>query len=323
MAGHCEFATWTNMWRIGVIDFRLGRQPKSSYPVNAATTLRRWRRPRFPPTSTILPQIRSQGQAILKPAECRLQNEANRTAPGDLSAAVSPVGNVKAPATRAVGCKGKASTKWKLHSMLKPAFDDYVIIINTRERISLQEAFTETAYGLDISAYLGLEQARATSVLTSRDQSIIIVQTAGINQGGRPTHRGLCNEHREETVGPIPPTHNCAAEFRTPKTAAQKGWKKKMAPKKKSHHPGLPSNQPRREPSKPTSWHHHLEVLKPTVGSVVPTGRSGETNGAAVQQGWGSGHCHRKRTSGEQLGRGCFFLPAFSLLRRVAPRKLR
>ncbi|KAH6928091.1 hypothetical protein HPB50_011751 [Hyalomma asiaticum] len=44
-------------------------------------------------------------------------------------------------------------------------------------------------------------------------------------------------------------SRDCAAKFRTPKTAAQKGGKKKMAPKK-SRHPGLTSDQPRREPSK-------------------------------------------------------------------------
>ncbi|KAH6928339.1 hypothetical protein HPB50_014581 [Hyalomma asiaticum] len=53
-----------------------------------------------------------------------------------------------------------------------------------------------------------------------------------------------------------------AAKFRTPKTAAQKGGKNRMAPKKKSRHPGLPRVHPRRNHPKPTSRHHYLEMLE-------------------------------------------------------------
>ncbi|KAH6924187.1 hypothetical protein HPB50_013481 [Hyalomma asiaticum] len=49
-------------------------------------------------TSTILPQIRR--QAILKAAEHCFQKKPNRTASGDVSAAVSRVGNANAPAMR-------------------------------------------------------------------------------------------------------------------------------------------------------------------------------------------------------------------------------
>ncbi|CAN7949603.1 unnamed protein product [Ixodes pacificus] len=44
-------------------------------------------------------------------------------------------------------------------------------------------------------------------------------------------------------------SRDCAAKFRTPKMAAQKGGKKNMAPKKKSRHLGPPGDQSRRETS--------------------------------------------------------------------------
>ncbi|KAH7978164.1 hypothetical protein HPB49_004712 [Dermacentor silvarum] len=48
-----------------------------------------------------------------------------------------------------------------------------------------RRAFTETGYGTAISAYLGPERARATSVLPSRDQNIIIVHTPDIEAADR------------------------------------------------------------------------------------------------------------------------------------------
>ncbi|KAH7949394.1 hypothetical protein HPB49_009303 [Dermacentor silvarum] len=51
--------------------------------------------------------------------------------------------------------------------------------------VSLHEAFTETGYGTAISAYLWPEWARATSVLPSRDQSIIIAHTPDIEAADR------------------------------------------------------------------------------------------------------------------------------------------
>ncbi|KAH7959972.1 hypothetical protein HPB49_015755 [Dermacentor silvarum] len=92
---------------------------------------------------------------------------------------------MNAPATRATGRKGKAFTKWKPRPMIKPVPEDYVIVIKPRERVSLHEAFTETGYGTAISAYLGPERARATSVLPSRDQNIIIVHTPDIEAADR------------------------------------------------------------------------------------------------------------------------------------------
>ncbi|KAH6934385.1 hypothetical protein HPB50_023933 [Hyalomma asiaticum] len=100
-------------------------------------------------------------------------------------------------------------------------------------------------------------------------------------------------------------SRDCAPKFRTPKTAAQKGGKKKMAPKE-SRHPGLPSDQPRREP---------LQTDKP----APPTGGGNRLSTASPPQGGperrrraaGPGHCCRKQTSGERFGRGCFFLPLF------------
>ncbi|KAH6947142.1 hypothetical protein HPB50_017194 [Hyalomma asiaticum] len=370
-------------------------------------------------TSMILPQIRS--QALLKAAQRRFQNKANRTASGDGPAAVSPVGNVNAPATRSTGCKGKASTKWKPRPMLKPASDDYVIVIKPRERISLHEAFTETGYGTAISAYLGPERARAISVLPSRDQNIIIVHTPDIEAADRligdfvvntekskvllqgylrqdggntcqgvivvrntdttetlqhrvcwrdgtiveirkfgtsnkaritfagkekpryvhydnmvvpvrnyyktipacglcgavghradacpnlqPNTCGLCGLHAPLVEGVRAPhdcvprcsvcsgahatnSRDCAAKFRTPKTAARKGGKKKMAPKKKSLHPGLPSDQPRREPSKtdkpapPPGGGNRLSTASPPQGGPEkPTAETRSRTGAWV-----------------------------------------
>ncbi|KAH7965200.1 hypothetical protein HPB49_004644 [Dermacentor silvarum] len=68
--------------------------------------------------------------------------------------------------------------------VIKPAPDDYVIVIKPTERVSLHEAFTETGYGTAISAYLKSERARATSVLPSRDQNII-VHTSDIEAADR------------------------------------------------------------------------------------------------------------------------------------------
>ncbi|KAH6941426.1 hypothetical protein HPB50_017932 [Hyalomma asiaticum] len=384
--------------------------PRSSY---AATTLRRWRGPLFPPP-----------------------DKANRTASGDGPAAVSPVGNMNAPATRSTECKGHdaVSTKWKPRPMLKPASDDYVIVIKPRERISLLEAFTETGYGTAISAYLGPERARAISVLPSRDQNIIIVHTPDIEaadrligdfvvntekgkvllqgylrkDGGNTCqgvivvrntdttatlqHRvcwrdgniveirkfgtsnkaritfagkekpryvhydnmvvpvrnyykatpacGLCGAvgHRADACPNLPPntcelcglhaplvqgvraphgcvprcsvcsgahatnSRDCAAKFRTPKTAARKGGKKKMAPKKKSRHPGLPRDQPRRKPSKtdksapPPGGGNRLSTASPPQGGPEkPTAETRGRTGAWVtavengHQGSGSG----------------------------------
>lgn len=70
--------------------------------------------------STILPQIHS--QTLLKVAGRHFQDKTNRTASGDVPAAASPVENARA--TQATECKGKASTKWKLLTMLKPASED-------------------------------------------------------------------------------------------------------------------------------------------------------------------------------------------------------
>ncbi|KAH7933237.1 hypothetical protein HPB49_010652 [Dermacentor silvarum] len=58
-------------------------------------------------------------------------------------------------------------------------------LIKPKERVSLHEAFTETGCGTAISAYLGPERARATSVLPSRDQNIIIVHTPDIEAADR------------------------------------------------------------------------------------------------------------------------------------------
>ncbi|KAH6932975.1 hypothetical protein HPB50_011195 [Hyalomma asiaticum] len=80
------------------------------------------------------------------------------------------------------------------------------------------------------------------------------------------------------TGAPATNSRNCAAKFCTPKTAAQKGGKKKGVPQK-SRHPGLPSDLPRQEPSK---------TDKP---APPPGGRSGEMNGGDAQQARGLGHC--------------------------------
>ncbi|KAH6931310.1 hypothetical protein HPB50_023509 [Hyalomma asiaticum] len=146
-------------------------------------------------TSMILRQIHS--QALLKVAERRFQDKTNRTASGDVQAAVSPVEN--APATRATGCKGKASAKWKPLPVLKPASEDYVIV-KPRERISLREAFTETSYGTAISVYLGPEQARAISVLPPRDQNIIFVHTPDIEAANRLIGDNVVNAEKR----PVP-----------------------------------------------------------------------------------------------------------------------
>ncbi|KAH7965505.1 hypothetical protein HPB49_008491 [Dermacentor silvarum] len=107
------------------------------------------------------------------------------TASNATLAACSSVGNMKAPATRATGRKGKAFTKWKPRPMMKPAPEDYVIVIKPREHVSRHEEFTETGYGTAISASLGPERARATSVLPSRDQNVIIVHTPDIEAADR------------------------------------------------------------------------------------------------------------------------------------------
>ncbi|KAH7974807.1 hypothetical protein HPB49_019795 [Dermacentor silvarum] len=133
--------------------------------------------------STVFPKIRS--QALLQVAERRSQDKAKMTASNAAPAAGSSVGNMNAPATRATGRKGKAFTKWKPRPMIKPAPEDYFIVIKPRERVSLHEAFTQTGYGTAISAYLRPERARATSVLPSRDQNIIIVHTPDIEAADR------------------------------------------------------------------------------------------------------------------------------------------
>ncbi|KAH7937415.1 hypothetical protein HPB49_011934 [Dermacentor silvarum] len=69
--------------------------------------------------------------------------------------------------------------------MLKPAPEDYIIVIKPRERISFHEAFTETGYGTAISAHRGPGRARATSVLPSRHQNIVIVHTPDIEVADR------------------------------------------------------------------------------------------------------------------------------------------
>ncbi|KAH7949381.1 hypothetical protein HPB49_008921 [Dermacentor silvarum] len=107
------------------------------------------------------------------------------TASNATPAAGTSVGNINAPATRATGRNDKTFTKWKPRPMIKPAPEDYVIVIKPRERVSLHEAFTETAYGTAFSAYLGPERARATSVLPSRDQNSIIVYTQDIEAADR------------------------------------------------------------------------------------------------------------------------------------------
>ncbi|KAH7934061.1 hypothetical protein HPB49_020942 [Dermacentor silvarum] len=119
--------------------------------------------------STVFPKIRRQSQM---------------TASNATPAAGSSVGNMNAPATRATGRKGKAFTKWNSRPMIKPAPEDYVIVIKPRERVSPHEAFTEAGYGTAISAYLGQERAH-TSVLPSRDQNIIIVHTSDIEAADR------------------------------------------------------------------------------------------------------------------------------------------
>ncbi|XP_049524073.1 uncharacterized protein LOC125945818 [Dermacentor silvarum] len=312
--------------------------------------------------STVFSKIRS--QALLQAAERRSQDKAKMTASNATPAAGSSVGNMNAPATRATGRKGKAFTKWKPRPMIKSAPEDYVIVIKPRERVSLHEAFTETGYGTAISAYLGPERARATSVLPSRDQNIIIVHTLDIEaadrligdvavntekgavplhgylrqDGGNTCHGvivvrntdttetlqhrvcwragtiveirkfgtsnkaritfagkekphyvsvqnyyktipacgqsaanacpnlqpnmcGLCGLHAPLVEGVRAPhncvprcsvcggahatnSRDCAAKFRTPKTAAKKSGKQKMTPKNKSRHLGQPSDQP-------------------------------------------------------------------------------
>ncbi|KAH7936799.1 hypothetical protein HPB49_004816 [Dermacentor silvarum] len=112
--------------------------------------------------STVFPKIRS--QALLQAAERHSQDKAKMTASNATPAVGSSVGNTNANATRATGRKDKAFTK---------------------EHVSLHEAFTETGSGTAVSAYLGSEGARATSVLPSREQNIIIVHTPDIEAADR------------------------------------------------------------------------------------------------------------------------------------------
>ncbi|KAH6919761.1 hypothetical protein HPB50_029253 [Hyalomma asiaticum] len=292
--------------------------------------------------------------------------ETKRTVLGDIPATASPVDKVSAPAVRAMGCKGKASTKWKPCPCTR-----YVIVIEPTERISLHKAFTETSYGTAISAYFGPEQTRAISVLPSRYQDVVILHNPDIDavdrligdlvvnaEKGQILLQGYLRQYGGNTcqgviVVPtvlacrhlveirkfgtfnkacitfaikeqflyvdydnmvVPPrnyyktipacsqcgavgyratacpnlqpntcgfcglyaplvegcclccganatnSRDCAAKFCTPKMAARKGWKKKVAPKD-SRHPGLPSEQPRREPSR-------TDKLAPPRGSA-------------------------------------------------------
>ncbi|KAH9378821.1 hypothetical protein HPB48_021913 [Haemaphysalis longicornis] len=119
----------------------------------------------------VFPKIRS--QALLQVPERRSRDKGTMTASHVAPAIGSSVAKVNALATRTTGSKGKLTTKWKPRPLPKPAPEDYVKVIKRRHCVSLQEAFTETGYGTAISAYLGLERARAISVLPSRDQNII------------------------------------------------------------------------------------------------------------------------------------------------------
>ncbi|KAH7978487.1 hypothetical protein HPB49_005611 [Dermacentor silvarum] len=378
---------------------------------------------------TVFPKIR--GQAVLQVAERRSQDKAKMKASNAAPAPGSSVGNVNAPATHATGRKGKASTKWKPRPMLKPAPEHYVIIIKPRERIFLHEACTKTGYGTAMSAYLGPERARATFVLPSRDQNIIIVHTLdieaadrligdiGVNtekgsvplhgylgqDGGNTCHGvivvrntdttetlqqrvcwragtivairkfgtsnkaritfagkekpryvhydsmvvsvqnyyttipacgqcgavghhadacpnlqpntcGLCRLYAPLVKGVRAPhncvprcfvcggahatnSRDCAEKFRTPKMAAQKDGKKKMAPNNKSRHLGPPSDQP------------------PPRGGLKK--RAAEMRGKT-----GAYQCRQKRTPGERFGRGCFFPTSHSPRQaRRAPSKIK
>ncbi|KAH9378617.1 hypothetical protein HPB48_018867 [Haemaphysalis longicornis] len=63
--------------------------------------------------------------------------------------------------------------------------EGYVIVIKPRQRVYLQEAFTETGYGTAILVYLWPERASAIFVLPSRDQNIIIVHIPDIEAADR------------------------------------------------------------------------------------------------------------------------------------------
>ncbi|KAH7937388.1 hypothetical protein HPB49_011477 [Dermacentor silvarum] len=99
-------------------------------------------------------------------------DKAKMTASNATPAAGSSVGDTNAPATRATGRKGKAFTKLRSsHQALRTCFSSRGIHGNRlRHRLS---------------AYLGPERARATSVLPSRDQNIIIVHTPDIEAADR------------------------------------------------------------------------------------------------------------------------------------------
>ncbi|KAH7950159.1 hypothetical protein HPB49_020333 [Dermacentor silvarum] len=113
------------------------------------------------------------------------EDRAKMTASNATPAAGSSVGNVNDPVTRATERKGKTFRKWKPRPMIKAAPEDYVLVIKPQKRVSLHEAFTNTSYGTAISAYLGRERARDTSVLPSRDQNIIITHTPDIEAADR------------------------------------------------------------------------------------------------------------------------------------------
>ncbi|KAH6936191.1 hypothetical protein HPB50_014873 [Hyalomma asiaticum] len=348
-------------------------------------------------TSMILSQIRS--QALHKAAERRFQNKANRTASGDGPAAVSLVGNVNAPATRATGFKGKASKKWKPRPMHKPASNDYIIVIKPRERTCLHEAFTETGYAADrligdfvvntekrkvlLQGYLiqdGGNTCQGVIVVRNTDTTETLQHRvcwrAGTIEKPRYVHYdmvvpvrnyyktippcGLCGAvgHRAHACPNLQPntcrlcglhaslvegaraphycvhrcsvcsdTHannsrDCAAKFRTPKTAARKGGKKKMAPKKKSRHPGLPSDQPCREPSKtdkpapPPGGRNRLSTVSPPQGGPEkPTAEKRGRTGV-----WVTAVEDRHQVSGSG---GAASPSPFSPAGRVAPSKLR
>ncbi|KAH6937520.1 hypothetical protein HPB50_001320 [Hyalomma asiaticum] len=230
--------------------------PRSSY---AATTLRAMAWTSIPPP-----------------------NKANRTASGDGPAAVSPVGNVNAPATRSTGCKGKASTKWKPRSnaahIASMCWRDGTIVEIRKFGTSNKARIT----------FAGKEKPRYVHY----DNMVVLVR----NYYKTIPACGLCGAvgHRADACPNLQPntgahatnSRDCAAKFSTPKTAARKGVKKKMAPKKKSLHPALPSDQPRREPSKtdkpapPPEGGNRLSTASPPQGgpekpTAATRGRTG------------------------------------------------
>ncbi|XP_070395552.1 uncharacterized protein [Dermacentor albipictus] len=125
----------------------------------------------------VIPKFRHRSLNVNEAVARRSLVQAKTAASIAALASGTPVGKTQPPASRAAGSNGKALTYWKHRPFPRPDPDDFVVVLNPREHVSLHEAFSVNRYGAAITAYLGTEVARSVTILPTREQNLIVIHT--------------------------------------------------------------------------------------------------------------------------------------------------